>query len=127
MASNNPFSASVLPVGTQNPGDNVAKPLAVPPGSAPESTPNNSENLKHGTNKMIVVFKPETPHEEVDKAEEDIRSQGGKVTQSYRSALLGFAAEMPDFQVQTLTTNPNLHYMEPDGEVTAYAQSLISK
>ncbi|KAI1314760.1 hypothetical protein EDD11_001729 [Mortierella claussenii] len=124
----NAFSASVLPVGTQQPGDSVAKPLAVPPGTAPSTIPSKASDLhNNGVNKVIVVFKDGTPQEEITKAENNILAQGGKVTQRYSAALLGFAAEVPDNSFQSLVSHPQVDYVEPDGEVTAYASGLIKK
>ena len=52
---------------------------------------------------------------------------GGKITQRYTSALLGFAAELPDNSFQTLSTHPKLDYIEADGPVSAYVASHINK
>ncbi|KAF9113076.1 hypothetical protein BGX27_002281 [Mortierella sp. AM989] len=128
MASNTPanaFSASVLPVGTQIPGSNIAKSLATAPGEAPSTIPNTAPLHANGVNKVIVVFKSGTSKEEIKAAEDDILSSGGKITQRYTSALLGFAAEVPDNHVQSLTANKKVDYVEADGEVTAYARGLI--
>ncbi|KAG9325626.1 hypothetical protein KVV02_000651 [Mortierella alpina] len=79
------------------------------------------------SNKVIVVFKSNTPDSEIDSAIEEVQSKGGKITQRYESALLGFAAELPDNSVQALTIHPSVDYLEPDGEVTAYTSNLLSK
>ncbi len=52
---------------------------------------------------------------------------GGKVTHRYESALLGFAAELPDSSVSAMTLHPHVHYVEPDGEVTAYAREIMNE
>ncbi|OAQ25022.1 hypothetical protein K457DRAFT_100091 [Linnemannia elongata AG-77] len=109
----NAFSASVLPGGIQQPGQ------------APSTIPKKGAQAAGARSNVIVVFKQGTPQPEITKAEDDIIAQGGKITQRYTSALLGFAAELPDNSVQALTTNPHLNYIEPDGEVSAYAKSLI--
>ncbi|KAF9133214.1 hypothetical protein BGW39_010325 [Mortierella sp. 14UC] len=77
-------------------------------------------------NKVIVVFKAGTAQEEITKAENDVIAQGGEITQRYTSALLGFAASLPDNSVQALTVHPQVNYIEPDGPVSAYAKGLIS-
>ncbi|KAI1318383.1 hypothetical protein EDD11_006721 [Mortierella claussenii] len=79
------------------------------------------------SNKVIVVFKAETPASEIDTAVKDIEANGGHITQRYASALLGFAAEVPDVGIQTLSVHPHVDYIEPDGEVSIYAKKLISK
>ncbi|KAG0227631.1 hypothetical protein BGW42_002804 [Actinomortierella wolfii] len=78
--------------------------------------------------KVIVVFKDGTPNEEIEKAIKDVEAQGkcGKIGHRYDSALLGFSAELPDDSVQSLTLHPQLEYIEPDGEVTAYTRSLLT-
>ncbi|KAG0364536.1 hypothetical protein BC939DRAFT_524876 [Gamsiella multidivaricata] len=128
MTSNtsaNAFSASVLPVGTQTPGSNTAKSLVTPPGTAPSTIPQTMDTHVNGVNKVMVIFKSGTSAEDIKAAEDDVLSQGGKITQRYTTALLGFAAELPDNTLQALTVHPQLDYIEPDGIVTAYAQSLL--
>ncbi|KAG0271911.1 hypothetical protein BGZ95_000216 [Linnemannia exigua] len=119
----NAFSASVLPVATQNPGDKTAKSLAQHPGQAPQK---GGAQAQVASNKVIVVFKTGTAQEEITKAENDIIAQGGTITQRYTSALLGFAAALPDNSIQALSVHPQVNYIEPDGEVSAYAKSLIA-
>ncbi|KAG0367189.1 hypothetical protein BC939DRAFT_450857 [Gamsiella multidivaricata] len=87
-----------------------------------------SSNVQaHGVNKVIVAFKENTPASEIDTAVKDVESKGGKITQRYTTALLGFAAEVPDASIQILSVHPHVDYIEPDGEVTIYAKSLLSK
>ncbi|KAF9925097.1 hypothetical protein FBU30_005090 [Linnemannia zychae] len=117
----NAFSASVLPVGTNLPGDKNAKSLAQHPGQAPSTIPQKGL----ASNKVIVVFKAGTSQEDITKAENDIIAQGGHITNRYTSALLGFAAELPDNSIQTLAAHPQLNYIEPDGHVSAYAKGFI--
>ncbi|KAF9084003.1 hypothetical protein BGX23_010923 [Mortierella sp. AD031] len=106
----NAFSASVLPVGIQQPGDNVVTPKG------------GANQFK---NKVIVVFKAGTPASEIEDAVKNVEAQGGIVTHRYNSALLGFAAEIPDNHLQALTVHPKVDYVEPDGEVSIYAKSLL--
>ncbi|KAF9902675.1 hypothetical protein EC991_004633 [Linnemannia zychae] len=117
----NAFSASVLPVATQNPGDKVAKSLVQQPGQAPQKP----ADAQAASNSIIAVFKAGTAQEEITKAENDIIAQGGTITQRYTSALLGFAAKLPDGSIQALSAHPQLNYIEPDGPVSAYAKSII--
>ncbi|KAG0316591.1 hypothetical protein BGZ99_006811 [Dissophora globulifera] len=78
-------------------------------------------------NSVMVVFKAGTPDSEIENAIRDVKSQGGTITQRYTSALLGFAANVPDVGVQSLTAHPHVDYVEPDGEVSIYAEGLIKK
>ncbi|KAF9999265.1 hypothetical protein BGZ79_007133 [Entomortierella chlamydospora] len=80
-------------------------------------------NIK--ANKVIVIFKKGTEPSVIEAAAKDIESQGGKIGHRYNSALLGFAAEIPDVGINALITNANVDYVEPDGEVSAYAQNLL--
>ncbi|KAI8597191.1 hypothetical protein EDD21DRAFT_386090 [Dissophora ornata] len=68
--------------------------------------------------KVIVVFKPETPESEINEAIKQVETTGGKITQRYQSALLGFAAVLPVNMVDVLNNHPSLDYIEDDGEVS---------
>ncbi|CAO3574672.1 unnamed protein product [Mortierella alpina] len=70
------------------------------------------------SSKFIVVFKANTSENEITKAIEDVKSQGGKVTHRYDSSLLGFSAELPTNVYSTLESHPQVDYVEPDGEVS---------
>ncbi|KAF9390770.1 hypothetical protein CPB97_008459 [Podila verticillata] len=122
------LTASVLPVGTATPGAPVAHSLASAPGKAPSTIPSTAPSgASASSNKVIVVFKAGTPAEEIEAAVKDCESKGGKITHRYNAALLGFAAEMPDTAVQTLTVHPHVDYVEPDGPVSIYAKNLMTK
>ncbi|KAF9939381.1 hypothetical protein BGZ67_009606 [Mortierella alpina] len=113
------LSASVLPVATTTPGASVAHSLA---------TPAKSSDIKtSGVSKVIVVFKDNTPASEIANAISEVESQGGKITHRYESALLGFAAELPDSSVQTMSVHPHVSYVEADGVVSAYAENVLKK
>ncbi|KAF9906703.1 hypothetical protein EC991_000365 [Linnemannia zychae] len=129
----NALSASVLPVGTTTPGAPIAHSLATGPssGEAPSTIPKPAGTgaaaaSAEGKNKVIVVFKKETPAGEIDAAVKDVESQGGKITHRYDAALLGFSAEMPDVSVSSLNSHPHVDYVEADGEVSIYAKNLLS-
>ncbi|KAG0042492.1 hypothetical protein BGZ83_000400 [Gryganskiella cystojenkinii] len=119
----NALTASILPVGTTVPGAKTAKPLATAPGVAP--TGHAAAEHKNAVNSVIVVFKAGTLASEIKAAEDDIISQGGEITQRYTTALLGFAAKVPDNAFQSLTVRPQVDYVESDGEVSIYAQNLM--
>ncbi|KAF9536653.1 hypothetical protein EC957_010178, partial [Mortierella hygrophila] len=65
--------------------------------------------------KVIVVFKEDTPQAEIQSAEDSIIAQGGNITQRFDTAILGFAAELPDNSIQALQAHPMVDYIEPDG------------
>ncbi|KAF9283819.1 hypothetical protein BGZ68_005080 [Mortierella alpina] len=113
----NALKAQVLPVGTATPGSNVAHSLATPA--------KNDDPKAAGVNKVIVVFKSGTPASEIENAISNVESQGGNITHRYESALLGFSAELPDSSVMAMTDNVHVDYVEPDGEVTAYARKAM--
>ena len=46
----------------------------------------------------------------------DILGLGGKIGQRYTSALKGFSASIPAHIMSALSTNPNIDYIEEDGE-----------
>ncbi|ORZ26950.1 serine proteinase inhibitor IA-1 [Lobosporangium transversale] len=73
--------------------------------------------MSSNSRKVIIVFKDGTPRDEVNKAAEEIKSKGGKITQKY-TLLLGFAAEVPEFELQMLNSHPHIDYIEDDGIVT---------
>ncbi|KAF9355988.1 hypothetical protein BGX34_010165 [Mortierella sp. NVP85] len=73
------------------------------------------------TARKIVVFKEDTLPETIDKAIRHVESSGGKVTQRYTDAILGFAAEFPEASASVLSVlaeNSQLDYIEDDGTVT---------
>ncbi|KAF9348214.1 hypothetical protein BGX26_000363 [Mortierella sp. AD094] len=79
------------------------------------------------TNNVIVVFKKGTELSVIDAAVKDVESQGGKIKHRYNSALLGFSAEVPDVGINALNTHAEVDYVEADGKVSTYAQSLLKK
>lgn len=76
-ALSNALSASVLPVGTATSGAPVAHSLASAPGKAPSTIPSTAPSgASASSNKVIVVFKAETPAEEIEAAVKDCESKG---------------------------------------------------
>ncbi|KAF9585596.1 hypothetical protein BGW38_001649 [Lunasporangiospora selenospora] len=108
----NALSASVMPVGVNNPGGATASTLGLPQGEA-------------DANKVLVIFKEDTPPSEIENAIRNVESQGGRITQRYTSVMLGFAAQLPDNTVQSMASNPHVDYIEPDGQVSIYTQELL--
>ncbi|KAF9336763.1 hypothetical protein BGZ91_009847 [Linnemannia elongata] len=130
-ATANALQASVLPVATPFIGANTAHSLATAAGEAPSTIPKPpgtgaAAPSLQGHNKVIVVFKKETPASEIEAAVKDVESKGGKITHRYDAALLGFSAEMPDVSVSSLNSHKHVDYIEPDGEVSIYAKNLLS-
>ncbi|KAI0032244.1 protease propeptide/inhibitor [Vararia minispora EC-137] len=71
--------------------------------------------------KYIVVFKKGTPKDVIDKQIEDVKNQGGTITNRFDSILLGFSADMPANVVANLQNNlqsNGIDYIEPDQVVT---------
>ncbi|KAF8933100.1 hypothetical protein BGZ47_011024 [Haplosporangium gracile] len=130
-ATANALQASVLPVATPFIGANTAYSLTTAASEAPSTIPKAAGTgaaaaSSEGHSKVIVVFKQDTPAAEIEAAVKDVESKGGKITHRYDAALLGFSAEMPDVSVSSLNSHPHVNYIEPDGEVSIYAQKVLS-
>ncbi|KAJ6612701.1 hypothetical protein B0H10DRAFT_2222891 [Mycena sp. CBHHK59/15] len=67
--------------------------------------------------KYIVVFKPTTSQEEVDKFAQTVHDDGGEVTHHYGSLLKGFAAKLTSKTLQQFSFNDVIDYIQPDGIV----------
>ncbi len=85
--------------------------------------------------RYIIVFHSETPVQAVKDEMSRLEAKGATISHFYDgSAILGFAAAIPDdqlskhvpFMLVTLTSNGQIKYVEADGEVSAYAQKLLS-
>lgn len=77
----NALLASIPPVSTLTPGAATAHALATTPIEAPSTIPKPAGTgaaaaSLEGKNKVIVVFKKETPIEEIDEAVKDVVAQG---------------------------------------------------
>lgn len=72
-------------------------------------------------NSFIFVFKDHVaPAEVKGKANLIARSQGGRVTHTYKHSIKGFAAKMPPHAAaRVAANNPNIAYYEPDGVMQA--------
>ncbi|TPX60294.1 hypothetical protein PhCBS80983_g01867 [Powellomyces hirtus] len=66
----------------------------------------------------IVVFKPETPADVIEKAAKDVEASGGKIGHRYDSTMKGFSATMPEGLVSTFKAHKHLDYIEADGKVS---------
>jgi subtilisin family serine protease len=68
----------------------------------------------------IVVLREDAPADPAALA----RANGVTPSHVYRTAIIGFAATLPDAAVEALRRNPNVEYVEPDGIATADATQL---
>ncbi|KAH9810253.1 putative protease inhibitor [Melampsora americana] len=76
-------------------------------------------NSQEGTRDYIITFKPETTTEELNKYEQQILSQGGKIRHKYDSMIMkGFAVSVPANSLQALSDHPGIQNVEPDQVVT---------
>ncbi|MCJ1292936.1 hypothetical protein MMC34_004489 [Xylographa carneopallida] len=62
-----------------------------------------------------VTLKDDAPPEELAKAKETAKSQGGEITHEF-SLIKGFTVNYPDDKMSTLESNEHIH-VEQDGEV----------
>lgn len=53
----------------------------------------------------------------ISRAKENIKSSGGNIKQEYE-LFKGFAAELPDDHVSTLSSHPEVEHVEKDQEVS---------
>jgi subtilisin family serine protease len=68
--------------------------------------------------RYIVVMKNSTERRFVASASESVKAMGGSVTQTYRHAVRGFAAEMSPAAVAKIRENPDVAYVEADAKVS---------
>jgi subtilisin family serine protease len=66
----------------------------------------------------IIVFKSDTRGNDVDKAAENARGNGASIHFRYDSALVGFAASLPEQALNGIVHNPNVEYIEIDQTIT---------
>ncbi|MCJ1282215.1 hypothetical protein MMC26_001538 [Xylographa opegraphella] len=62
-----------------------------------------------------VTLKENASPEELSKAKETAKSQGGEITHEF-SLIKGFTVKYPDDKMSTLESNEHIH-VEKDGEV----------
>ncbi|OJJ81520.1 uncharacterized protein ASPGLDRAFT_50042 [Aspergillus glaucus CBS 516.65] len=62
-----------------------------------------------------VTLKKDAPQEQLEKAKQQAREQGGTIQHEY-SLIKGFTVEYPDDHVNALQTTEHIH-VEQDGEV----------
>ena len=74
-----------------------------------------------GTQSYIVVLKP---GKDPDSVAHDATGYGAEVPHLYKSALKGFAAKMSDAAVSALSARDDVAYIEPDGSVSTFSQTV---
>ncbi|KAF7730254.1 hypothetical protein EC973_002497 [Apophysomyces ossiformis] len=74
----------------------------------------------------IVTFKRDTPDDVIEEHIKQTEASGAKITHRY-PAIKGFAVEVPDSVVSTLSlASPHVDSVEADGEVTTQGAKLLS-
>ncbi|KAJ3151008.1 Golgi SNAP receptor complex member 1 [Irineochytrium annulatum] len=73
--------------------------------------------------KVIVMFKENTPAAKIEEAVKQVESNGGVVGHRYTSTILGFAATIPDNVFTSFQSNELIESIEADGEVSTLAKS----
>jgi subtilisin family serine protease len=68
--------------------------------------------------RYIVVMKDGAERRFVTSASESVKAMGGSVTQTYRHAMRGFAAQMSPSAVAKLRENPDVAYIEADARIS---------
>jgi subtilisin family serine protease len=74
----------------------------------------------------IVTFNDQT-QDPVDEATRIISETGGSLIATYRHAISGFVAEIPDAAIADLRSRPNVASVEPDGVVSAIAFDMVTE
>src|SRR4030066_505086 len=62
----------------------------------------------------IIVYKPGISSSSVEQAAQNVSALGGTVLYQYSSALVGYAAILPDLAVSKLRQDPGVAYIEAD-------------
>lgn len=76
-------------------------------------------------NQYIVVLKDDTDSSSVELiTDELVRNHGGKRKFTYRSALKGFSARMPESAAKALSNDPRVDYVIEDGEASVATTQL---
>ncbi|KAI9867456.1 MAG: hypothetical protein M1813_009014 [Trichoglossum hirsutum] len=68
------------------------------------------------TKSLNVTLNPDASLDELEKAKNEAKAQGGKITNEFK-LIKGFTVEFPADTVQTLATNKHIT-VENDGKVT---------
>lgn len=88
------------------------------------AVPPDGDRGSGGRREAVIVVLRDEGGEPTAVAADQATRQGGRVTAVYEHALRGYAAEMPIAARANLARDPRVAYVEPDREVTAFAQSV---
>lgn len=96
------------------------QPTSPPPDITPAPVLGVAQQGGQLWDRYIVVFKDQVGDVDAE-IERGTRGFGAQVHYRYYRALKGFAATLPAPALEGLSRNPNVAYIEADGEVTAWA------
>jgi len=86
-----------------------------PPTDPPKLAPLLNEKLPNRIpDQYIVVFKPGTSREAVLAAQRKVKETGGTVGITYKSAIIGFSAKLPESALKAMRAAPGVAYIEAD-------------
>jgi subtilisin family serine protease len=91
---------------------------ALAAGNSPTAPVVGVESANAIQGRYIVVFRPGTAGNEVNKAAQRAHGLGGEIYYTYDAALVGFAASLPEPALKGLVHNPNVEYIEADQVVS---------
>lgn len=89
---------------------------------AGSATPVGAVSSGSGASRYIVVLEEDANPDEA--AREHAQIHGARIGFVYRHALKGYSAVIPDARVAAVRADDRVAYVEPDGVVTATAQTL---
>lgn len=92
--------------------------LALAAGNPPNAPVIGADSGTAIPGRYIVVFKPGSAGNEVNRAAEQARGHGGEILYTYSAAVQGFAARLPEQALNGLVHNPNIEYIEVDQVIT---------
>ncbi|KAH9820815.1 hypothetical protein DFH28DRAFT_1121174 [Melampsora americana] len=113
-------SSSIIISSASSPGssDTEAKKEE---GSQTSTEGSNNENNLHSDepkSNYIISLKPEITDDELKEYERQLKKKGGSIRYRYDSFLLkGFSVSIRDGAIQTLSEDPRIQFIEPDGDV----------
>lgn len=86
-----------------------------PPTDPPKLAPVFNENLPNRIpDQYIVIFKPGTSRDVVLAAQRRVKETGGTVGITYKAAIIGFSAKLPESALKAMRAAPGVAYIEVD-------------
>lgn len=98
-------------IASAQPSPNTNNPPTDPAKLAPLL---NEQSQSRIPDQYIVVFKPGTSREVVLAAQRRVQETGGKISNVYRSAIIGFSAVLPKSALEAMRAEPGVAYIEAD-------------